>query len=370
LTSRGSIVRQSVYASSHEPLAPVDRALLPEAIASAEEGLAIARRLNDPTLLHRAYVVLSLLYWQDGQVERSREMTENDLGIVDRLPTTRQKVDVLDGIAAARINDGRFVEGLEVAERAYAMAVDLSAHERMHTSFTLMWAAEALGKWDRAVEVLEWHASAAAAEPAVTCPNVRGGGPLGATLLVRRGAIDRALELVPVEESALKRNTFTDKALIDRYAALTGNHYFARVLADNILAQEDRLKWPDGLDALIEALAELGRDDQVEILLPALRDQAPGDARLAPLADRFEAELMLRHGRPSTEIRPLLERALAWFDERAMPFEAARTRETLARIANPAEGRALLESAIETYVQLGARPYADAASATLANLGA
>jgi hypothetical protein len=240
----------------------------------------------------------------------------------------------------------------------------------MHTSFTLMWAAEALGEWDRAIEVLDWHARAAAAEPAVTCPNVRGGGPLGATLLVRRGAITRALELVPVEEGALVRNTFTDTSLIDRYAALTGSDEFARTLADRIVDAADRAKWPDGLDALIEALAVLGRDDEVESLLPALREQTPGDARLAPLADRFEAELMLKRGRPPAEVRPLLERALAWFDERSMTFEAARTRESLAQVADPAEARALLASAIETYVQLGARPYADAASAALANLGA
>jgi hypothetical protein len=291
-------------------------------------------------------------------------MTENDSAVVDRLPSRRMKVDILDGLASSRVDAGRYEEGLATAERAYDLAVDVSPHERMHTSFTLMLVASLLGKWDRVVEVLDWHAAAAAAEPMVTCPNVRGGGPLGATILVRRGEIERAMEIVPLEEGAMERVTLFDRALIDRYAALVGEVDYARTLADSIDRQGDRPRYPDGLDAFVEALLILGRDDEAERFIPAMRELARTDVRLGAAADRTEAELLIKRGQPD-QARILLDRAMKWFDEKALSFDAARTREVLASISPPAAARPLLEAAVETYVQLGARPYADAARASL-----
>jgi class 3 adenylate cyclase len=367
LIARSSMTRRTAAMSSHQAFAPPDRELLPEAIGYVEAGLAIARRLDDPALLYRAYEALSTLTFQAGDLGRYRDVSERAVELVDRLPSRRQRVSVLDGAAGVRTDEGRFAEALELAERAFEMAAELSAHERMHTSFTLMWLADALGRWDRVAEVLEWHAAAAAAEPDVSCPSVRGGGPLGATVLARRGELERALQLVPIDKGALERGTLSDRALIARYAELTGDQQFAAALADNIYAQLERAQLPNGMTTLIETLLALGRDEQVAALIPAARRMSEALTTFEPLADRAEGVLALRRG-DNDAARPLLARAAARYEALDMPFELARTRELLALISVAPDSRALLEEALDTYRQLGAQPYAEIVEAALARL--
>lgn len=367
LIARASMTRRVGVRSSYEPFGAEDRPLLPQAIAAAEQGLAIARKLDDAGLQFRAYVVLNMLYGQMGDIERYHETIERQVELVDRLPTRREQANVLDDVASMRAEAGRYAEALENAERGFELTEQLSAHERMHNSFSLMQAADALGHWDRVVEVLEWHAQAAAAEGSVTCPNVRGGGPLGAAVLVRRGEMDRALALVPVDLKALARDTLFDRALVARYAALVGATEFANELTDSISAQDERLRFADGLEPFVEALVILGRDEQLEQFLPTLRRHAQVRPILEPIADRSEAELALKRGEHD-RARELLQRALGRLEDMAVPFEAARTRELLAGLAPPEEARRMLDDALETYVQLGARPYADAARGRLDEL--
>jgi len=65
----------------------------------------------------------------------------------------------------------------------------------------------------------------------------------------------------------------------------------------------------------------------------------------------------------------LLEQALERFEALLVPFEAARTKEALARFAGPAEAKPLLEAALETYRRLGARPHAQRVAAELDTRG-
>jgi tetratricopeptide (TPR) repeat protein len=366
LLALGAVARRVAPSSSHA-FSAADRPFLPRAIASAEEGLAIAKHIDDPGLLLRAYETLQGLYFQSDMLDLYRDTIERQLELVDRLPSRRQKADVLGGVAEVRAEEGRYREALASSEQAFEQAAELSPHERMHTSFTLMWAAGALGQWDRALEVLPWHAEAAAAEADVSCPMVRGGPALGAIILARRGDHARALELVPIDERALDRQTLFDRALVALYAATVGQLEFAGELADRIYAQEDRAQWPDGLDAYVEALALLGRDDQVEALLPALRRMTKSRAIFEPVADRAEGELLIKRGEIDLA-RPLLERGLQRFEALSVPFEAARTRELLAHLADPPAARQLLENALETYRRLGALPYVARVEAALAEL--
>jgi class 3 adenylate cyclase/tetratricopeptide (TPR) repeat protein len=367
LLGLAAVARRVAVSSSHAPFSAADRPFLPRAIESAEEGLAIAKRIDDPGLLLRAYETLQGLYFQTDMLEPYRDAIERQLELVDRLPSRRQKADVLSGVAEIRAEEGRYGEALASAEQAFEQAAELSPHERMHTSFTLMWAAGALGLWDRALEVLPWHAQAAAAEADVSCPMVRGGPALGAIILARRGDRARALELVPVDERALDRQTLFDRALVALYATEVGQLEFAGELADRIYAQEERAQWPDGLDAYVEALALLGRDEQVKALLPALRRMTKSSAIFEPVAARFEGELLIKGGEVDLA-RPLLERALERFEALSVPFEVARTRELLARLADPPAARQLLENALETYRRLGALPYVARVEAALAEL--
>jgi class 3 adenylate cyclase/tetratricopeptide (TPR) repeat protein len=367
LVSQGSLAGMAPRGSSRGPLLERDRSRLPESIESAESGLAIAEQLDDPGLMYRANEVLSTLYSHAGAYDRQRAAVEREAALIDRLPSPRQQTDVLVSHATALGDSGQYRQSLAVAERAYRVAANASLHERMHASFALMSAAEALGEWDRVLEVLAWHVEAARAEASVSCPSVRGGPPLGATVMARRGHTSEALGLVPIDVTGLAQDTLTDRAVFARYAVAVGARPEAEAIVDEIISRSARTRYPDGMVEFLEAVVALERWDDLNRFLPFVEKLVPASALLGPVAKRIEALLMIREG-ATEKAQPLLAEAIRGFDALSVPFEAAQTRVLLARIAAPVEARASLEAAIETYVQLGARPYADAARATLGKL--
>ena len=64
------------------------------------------------------------------------------------------------------------------------------------------------------------------------------------------------------------------------------------------------------------------------------------------------------------EAARLLGRALDAFEELPVPFEAARTKEDLAPLSGPGEA-GHLESALDIYERLGARPYVEQVVASI-----
>jgi class 3 adenylate cyclase/tetratricopeptide (TPR) repeat protein len=359
LIGSGMVTKSGPRSSSRTPIASADRAELPQRIADVEGGLMIALRLDDPSLVYRAYEVLSLLYWHVGDIDKYRAVNERESELLDRLPSRRDRVDVLIGICEVRIDEGRYEAALHAAEQAFEQAVELSEHERMHASFNLMWSASEAGHWDRALEVLPWHVEAAEREAAINCPNVRGGAPLGATLLVWRGEVERALQLVPVDESALTRDTMVDRGVIARYAALVGRADLAASISESMVSDPDRLNHPDGFEPLMETLAELGSDAELKSIAAGARSLAGTTVILEPLADRADATLAMRAG-DVDEARRRLELALTRFDELGVPFEAARTRGMLAPLVDEPRRSLLLREALDEYDRLGAKPFAQA----------
>ena len=367
LIGYGGLATWAPRGSTRSPIREEDRKFLATSIAATEEGLRIAERLNDPWLLYRANDVLAALYLHDGSFDQFREAVEREAVLVDALPSARDKVDSLTTISLARSAAGRYRMALEAAERGYKLGEDLSRHERMHASFSLMVAAEKLGEWDRILEVLPWHIEAAAAEPDVTCPNVRGGPSLGATILVWRGERERAAELVPVDERASERNTLADRGVAARYAALIGRVDVATAIVERMGQSPDRVRYPEGFEEFFETLRLLGREHDVRAFLAPARELVPAETLLGPIADRAEGALELQAGQ-NVEARALLTSAVGRFDELSVPFEAAQTRELLAEVSEPADARQLLEAALDTYRRLGAAPFVTRVEGALARL--
>ena len=364
LIGSGMISKSGTQTTSRTPLASEDKALLPGHIADVEAGLALARELDDSALLYRAYEVLSLLYWHAGEVDKYRDVNERQFELLSRLPSRRDRVDVLTSYAASRMDTGDYLPALAIGEQAFEESDGLSLHERMHATFDIMWAASTAGDWDRALAVWPWHLEAANSEPDVNCPNVRGGPPLGATLLMWRGETERALELVPLPAEAPQRDSMFDRAILANYAAIGGRHDIAAAILDSMTSDPDRLMFPDGIDFYVEALLSLGRYKQIEAMLPAVRRMGATTVLLAPVADRAEAVLALRRDDPA-EARRLLELAASRFDELSIPFELARTQEQLAGLVDEPRRTELLEQAVRTYEALGAQPFVDRVRATL-----
>jgi class 3 adenylate cyclase/tetratricopeptide (TPR) repeat protein len=351
--------------SSRTPWSGMERADVPQYLEQVRAGLAIAERLDDPVLLFRAHGVLQLLYWHLGDIPNYRQFAERQVALLDRLPSRRDRVDALVDIAATRADAGRYREALDAANQAFDLAAELSPHERMHASFHVMWVADALGEWDRVIEILPWHLEAAAAEADVSCPNVRGGPPLGGSVLVWRGELEQAMSRVPVDERATTRDSYFDRSLAARYASLVGRDDLATAIIDGMTSDPERINYTDGLEVFIETLERLGRHAEITHYLEAARRMADMSVLLAPVADRAEASLALEEG-DRARARRLLEGAVRRFDELSVPFEAARTRELLAQAVDESERQPILRTALQTYKRLGARPFVERVEAALA----
>jgi tetratricopeptide (TPR) repeat protein len=358
LIGSGMVSKSGTQTTSRTPLAGEHKQALPRHITDVKAGLKLAKMIDDPVLLYRGYGVLSLLYWHAGEIDNYRETSDREVELLDRLPSRRDRVDLLTGYAAVRMDPGEYQQALAIAEQAFEQSEGLSLHERMHATFHIIWAAATAGEWDRALEIWPWHLEAADSEPDVNCPNVRGGPPLGATLLMWRGEKDKALHLVPLPAEAPQRDSMFDRAILANYAVLGGREDIALSIVDSMTSDPDRLLFPDGIDFYVEALLGLGRHDQVEQMLPAVRRMSATSVLLGPVADRAEATLALKRG-DKVEARRLFARAALRFEELSVPFELARTREQLAHVVEEPRRSELLEQALQAYEGLGARPFVE-----------
>jgi hypothetical protein len=327
---------------------------LDERVAVIREGLAIAQRLDDPALQYMAYELLSIVFQTSRQEQRYRETCEQALGLLERLPSRRQQVDLLVSVSGARADAGLFESALEAAEDAFARSAELSPHERMHAAWEIYRAAEPLGKWDRVVELLPWYAEAAAAEGDITCASVRGGPPLGGTVIARRGQTAWADEMVPVAGQTGRAGTFGSAALAARYAAAMRRSE-ADDLVTEALARTGSGFLATGAAPMLDALVELGRYDDLAGFLPVSREQANANEMVAPTVARAESVLAIRRGEREAAVT-LLRTALVGFEKLEVPFEIARTQQTLAELIAPPEREQLMRAALAGFERLDAAP--------------
>jgi class 3 adenylate cyclase/tetratricopeptide (TPR) repeat protein len=145
---------------------------------------------------------------------------------------------------------------------------------------------------------------------------------------------------VPAAESALAAADEAVRALGCRHCLLTYETFAAEILAETAPTET--------VSGLIDTVRELGAAYGRDIALLA--------------ADRAEAVLDLRDGRPDDAVR-LLEGALEHARQVGQPYEVARTARGLGRaylaLGGPGDdgrGRAALDEALATFVRLGAEP--------------
>jgi len=353
-----------MWRGSDDEFGTLDPLTADQALALVEEGVSIARELDDVELMEWGELVLTGRAYFAHQYAREHASVERLAALVDRLPTRRQKSAALEALAETRRGQGRFREALDAAEQALDVASEVSAHERMHASGTALEAALALGRWDRVLALLPWHIEAAAQEPDVACPQVRAGPYLGAIAHALRGDVERARELVKPEITPPSRSTYFTRRVIADYAAMLGETGLATELVDELLEDPRNAEIAEGYELFMDALERLGRRADLERAIPIARDLVEASTVLGPIADRAEARLLLEGGRPR-DARPLLESALRRFEEFEVPYEAARTRELLAEVSDETERVALLGDAWAAYERLGATPSVERVRARL-----
>ena len=350
-------------AAGRVPIGPELRPLLRERIASIEQGMAIARRLDDPELMYFGDDMLSMAYQSIGDYGALHASAREMADLVGRLKSAREQADALVTVSSASADMGAYAEALELAADGVRRAAGLSLHEQMHISFELVAAAEALGEWQRIVEITPWFVASSAAEAAITCSAVRAGPALCGLTLARRGEAERAMLIVgpPMEPMG---ETFLTAAVFAQYGSYLADDSLARAAARRALGMGEAAFFELGICALIDALERLDMADELRDFLPAAETRLDAVVRIGPTIARARAWLAHRQG-DEAAARRHLNAALGRFVELGIPFEIGRSAERLARLSPNPERAELLRRALDTYESVGAQPYAQRVRDTL-----
>ena len=115
---------------------------------------------------------------------------------------------------------------------------------------------------------------------------------------------------------------------------------------------------PAHAHAVVEALLALEDWEQLEAFLPQARSALDGDALLGPLADRAEGLVAMVRGEHGVASRRL-RNSVRGFRRFRVPWEEARSLDTLSDVLDGSEAAAARSAASALYEQVGAvRPAA------------
>ncbi|HXY71789.1 MAG TPA: hypothetical protein VEM41_04540 [Actinomycetota bacterium] len=335
-----------------------------ERIAAAEEAQLIGQSAGAIDLVAFAGGALDALYWVAGDYTRALENARRQLSLVDGLTSPGDQADLLVRAAFTILyTEGGYGEVAELAKRAQALAKTLDPHTTMHATFLMMSAAHYRGRWNDLRPALEEHLEAFAIDPSVSCPSARGGPALGALTFAQMGDLESARRfaaLVGYDPASPE----TGDGILARYAVACGEVEVGRRMAEAVLSVADD---PDATYAFLESVLASQDWAAAREFIPSARSIADGMAVLGPACDRAEGLVEAVGGKRWTAIE-LLKGSLGAFERLSVPFEAARTRETLAGITGPEEARDYLEHAIAAYDRLGAVPSLERARGALARI--
>jgi tetratricopeptide (TPR) repeat protein len=342
-----------------------DPELVQDRIEAVEEALLIGEHSGLADLVDSAVNTLVILRGMAGDYAGALSLLELAVDRSDNAPSTLARADILRTAAVHLIDlSAQYPDGLALARRAYALTRDEAGpHQLMHVTYPLLAALYHLGRWDEMDALLHEHVSAFRTEPAIHCHFVRDGPLIGAVVLRQRGDVDAARQL-----AALVRDTSvvtsSASAWQSFFAAINDEPHTAIALSARKML-EGRIYGPQHHLAVLEARAALEDWDAVEAMLPRARADIAGNALLGPWCDRATGLVAAAHGH-RREAHDALSRAMHVFDHLGVRFEAARTREQLAKLSPPeSDGRALLQTALEVYEDLRATRFADRARAYL-----
>jgi hypothetical protein len=335
---------------------------------AAQEGRRLAERLGTAPLRGLARRGMAAVHLLEGDYEDAVVAMLDQVDLLSQGGRGRDRA-LAHTIASLFIADirGDYEQALAHAFHSYAMARDLFPHDRMHGTFLVMAGLERLGRWAEIEPYLDEHIELLdGPEATASCPYLRGGPLVGAIALARRGEVGRARELAASTPANLDHPSQAE-VVRARLAIELGDAAAGREIAER-LVRLGRRPAPEEIPhetlVLVEALDAQGDHDALLDFLPAARAASGYLAVLTPTCDRAEGRARAAGGdEPAGEA--LLTRAVAGFDRMALPLQAARSRESLARVC-PDRAEELLRAALHSYRTLGARPDAARAESALA----
>ena len=368
LAAYGGLGRAWMGSRMGRPLTITENDPLPisERLAAANESLVIADELDDPELIYVATDALSILLWDVRDLDGYRHVVARQLEVLPRLPSARTQADILFAAGTAALEAGRPTEAKGFASRSLSFARDLSPHDMMHASWTLMRSCFELGEWDEVLELFGPHRDAAAGEGDVLCTAVRTGPIVGAIAMAERGQVEEAVRLVPPDSYSTDRTALSAGWALIAYARALGDEAMRRRWTRAIVATGADAD----LDATTELATSLAEDADWATLRHVVATLGEVVQRL-PVAQaaihRAQGRMAVAEGDRDGGIA-LMRAALTAFDATPSVLEAAITREWLAEI-EPAAAPGLLADALVAYERLGAARRAASVRALLAALG-
>src|SRR5438874_6991614 len=279
--------------------------------------------LGDGDLQRLATRALSGLANTQGVYSRAMNLTRQELPLVDRVAASRDRALGLFWLGLRFMDlEGRYEEGLRLAERSYQLAKQLAPHDVLHATFELLYGNSSLGRWQLIDALHEEHLENFQKDRDMSCPYVRGGLLISAAVLAHRRDLEGAREtaaLVPMnwEKPALP------EALHGFALLACGDAATARQDAERILATNRRLTYeesPFEVVLMVDALVALHDAEGLRAFLPIAERMPQAVAVLAPAADRAVGLMHLWED-DAARARLLLERSLAEYERLGIPFE-------------------------------------------------
>jgi class 3 adenylate cyclase len=334
-----------------------------ERIDAVRAALRVGETHGLEDLVTSANAALGILYGIGGRYRDALELAERRLHDLSDIQSRQERVEVVRTGAVLTITvKCDFEAGLELAKRCHGLSRDTFPHQEMHATWPVLAALYHLGRWTEMWSFTAEHVAAFGEEPAIGCHFVRDGPVIAASALAHMGRADRASALARVPGDPMD-DPETASAWQAWYAVVSGNPSTAYKISAS-KALEGKSYSPQHAMALIEALVMLESWAALDESLPRARADATGNALLVPLCDRATGLSAGAAGDGVTAARHL-RRAVHGFESLGQPFEAARSREALARF-EPGDG-SLLRVAFDTYKRLGAAPHAEAVRERLAS---
>jgi len=338
---------------------------LEDRIAAASEARAIARQINQPSLEDYSLVMVESLYFIAGRFDLSLEASEERLTFMEGSDPADQAGTLISVASALGDIAGDFPRAIDLAQRSLAIAHSLSTHERLHATGQLIDLYFQMGRWSEAMLLLRDHLAGFAEEKDVGCAAVRAGPLVGALLHAHRGDGDEARRMLALAPK-LERVTGYSDGTRARCLAVLGQASDALAIVDDILSRPLLRTNPNAHLARLEALEASGAWRDIAGAAAAAAPLSGGNVQLATSLDRIGGRAAAAHGEP--EAGATIRRAIDRCDLLGLRFEAARAREALAdTTVEPGATRALLETALDVYEEIGARPAADRVRARLAS---
>ncbi len=327
-----------------------------ERIRSGEEARTLAERLGNAELKDLALDVLQPLFWNDGRLDRLLELAPQRLAVLDEIPSRGRQADLLHEVALIMNQvKGDFVLASELSVRSRDLSEGTSAHQWLHATSTMMEASYQLARWDELMKMLDGHLVVFEDESAVKCQRLRSGPLYAALALAHRG--ERAHSESLMQTMRITGDSYLS-ALIANVQIALGN------IAAGRKAAEDSWKASTGVQdrstaaaPLMEAQALSGEWQSLKRFIEEIHAVAAHIPSLRAMAARADGMMKAARG-DLTGARDALRSAEAEFERLRMPFEVARTRETLAEVSDQASAKDLFEAALRTYEQIGAAPHA------------